>query len=148
MPYYPPASAGGGGYNLVKEEGAAQTARTTLAFVGAGVTASDVGGETQINVPAGSVTISSADIAFTDGDTARRTSITDAGVSATSKIVGTIRRPDTADDSADRGYIYAFSVVEVYAGGFDILVSATGWGFDDPVSIPPNETVKFYYVVG
>ncbi len=95
----------------------------------------------------GGVTVSSADVAFTDGDTMRRASIVDAGVGATAKIVGSIRRPDIAD-SADRGYVYSWSIVEIYAGGFDILVSAHGWGFDDPVSIPPNETVIFYYVVG
>jgi hypothetical protein len=147
MPYYPPASSGGG-YNLAKEDGVAVAARTTFDFVGSGVTVTDVAGETRVSVPAGSVTISSADVAFTDGDTSRRVSISDAAVSATSKIVGTIRRPDIADDSADRGYIYTWSIVEVYASGFDLLISALGWGFDDPTRIPPNETLKFYYVVG
>lgn len=147
MPLYPPASSGGG-YNLVQEEGGALTARTTIDFVGGGVTATDTGSKTQVSIPSGAVTITAANVAFTDGDTFRRVSIVDAGVGATSKIVGSIRRPDTADDSADRGYVYSWSVVEVYAGGFDIVVSALGWGFDDPVGIPPNETVIFYYVIG
>jgi hypothetical protein len=148
MPYYPPASAAGGGYNLIQEEGVAVTARTTIDFVGGSVTATDTGSKTQVAVSAGAVSISSANIAFTDGDTMRRATITDASVTAGSKIVGTIRRPDQATDSVDRGYIYNWSVVEVYAGGFDILISALGWGFDDTTRKPPNETVVFYYVLG
>lgn len=97
--------------------------------------------------PSGSATISSADIAFTDGDTMRRVAIADAAVGATSKVVGTIRRPDV-DDINDPGYLYTHSIVKVYAGGFDLLAAAHGWGFDDPVTAPPNETVKFYYLVG
>lgn len=95
----------------------------------------------------GSVTISSVDIAFTDGDTMRRVTVTDVDVSATSRIIGTIRRPDTADDSADRGYIYIANVVRVATGAFDVLLSCLGWGFDDPTRNPPNETVKFYYQI-
>jgi len=41
----------GSGYNLVEDEGVAQTVRTTMNFVGAGVTASDIGGKTQISIP-------------------------------------------------------------------------------------------------
>lgn len=97
---------------------------------------------------AGAVSVSAANIAFTDGDTMRRVSVANAAVSASSKIVGSVRRPDTADDSFDRGYVYTWSVVEVYAGGFDILVSVHDGGSDDPVGFPPNETVIFYYLIG
>lgn len=148
MPYYPPATSGGGGYNLVQDEGTPLTARTTMNFTGSGVAASDSGSVTTVTVSAGTVTVASADIAFTDGDTVRRVTIADAGVSATSRIVGVVRRPDTTDDSADRGYLYIWNVVEVAAGSFDVLVAATGWGYDDPTALPPNETVKFYYVIG
>jgi hypothetical protein len=104
-------------------------------------------GATGAQGPGGAATISSADIAYTDGDTFRRSSIADAAVSATSKIVGTIRRPDI-EDADDKGYIYDHSVVKVYAGGFDLLTCAKAWGMDDPTAAPPNETVKFYYAVG
>lgn len=87
-------------------------------------------------------------IPFTDGDTVRRVSIADSNVSVASKVSGTIRRPDIADDSADRGYLYIANVVRVYAGGFDLLVAATAWGFDDTVEVPPNETIQFTYVIG
>lgn len=112
-----------------------------------GLTTTFLRGDGAWAAPSASVAISSADIAFTDGDTMRRVTVTDAGVSATSKIVGTIRRPDTTDDSADKGYLYLTNIVEIASGSFDLLVSCLGWGFDDPTANPPNETVKFYYTV-
>jgi hypothetical protein len=84
-------------------------------------------------------------IPFTDGDTMRRVTVTDAAIASSSKIIGTIRRPDT-EDSADRGYIYSHSIIKVATGSFDLLISCLGWGFDDPTEIPPNETIKFYYM--
>lgn len=48
---YPPAT--GSGYNTVEDEGVALTQRTTINFTGAGVTASDVAGETEVNIPGG-----------------------------------------------------------------------------------------------
>jgi hypothetical protein len=87
-----------------------------------------------------------ASIAFTDGDTLRRVTITDADVVATSRIIHNIRRPDSADDSADAGYLYIANVVEVQSGSFDVLIAALDWGFGDPVENPPNETVQFQYV--
>ena len=91
--------------------------------------------------------VNTASIAFTDGDTLRRVTITNASVLSTSKIVGTIRRPNTTDDSADAGYIYIANVVKVSAGSFDLLVACLAWGFDDPVLYPPNETVTFAYSI-
>jgi hypothetical protein len=99
-----------------------------------------------ISAGAGS-TAYSASIPFTDGDTLRRVSVSNGVVTATSKIVGTIRRPDTASDSVDRGYIYHANVVLVGTGSFDLLVVCTGWGFDEVTDLPPNETITFYYQV-
>lgn len=53
MPYYPPASVGGGGYTTVQDEGSALTARTTIDFVGAGVVATDTGSKTQVSISGG-----------------------------------------------------------------------------------------------
>lgn len=54
MPYYPPPSAGGGGSLDVKDEGTTVvTAATAINFVGAGVTASNVGGVAQVSIPGG-----------------------------------------------------------------------------------------------
>lgn len=88
---------------------------------------------------------SSVSIAFTDGDTFRRVTVTDAAVSSTSKIVGTITRPDTTND-ADRGLVYIPTIARRFSGGFDLLVACLGWGFDDPVGLA-NETITFNYTV-
>ena len=92
--------------------------------------------------------VATASIAFTDGDTFRRVTITDANVLSTSNIVGTIRRPDTTDASADIGHMYVVNVVKVATGSFDVNVACLGWGFDDPTGKPPNETVTLCYTIG
>lgn len=90
---------------------------------------------------------STVSVPFTDGDTLRRVTVTNAAVLATSAIVVTVRRPDTADDSADRGYLYVANVVRVAAGAFDVLIACLGWGFDDPVLNPPGETIVLNYTI-
>ncbi len=57
------SASGSGGYNLVQDEGISLTARTTLNFAGAGVTATDSGGTTLITIPGGG----GATINATDG---------------------------------------------------------------------------------
>jgi len=49
-----------GGYNLIKDEGIALPQRTTINFVGSGVVASDVAGETQVNVNGGLISLTNA----------------------------------------------------------------------------------------
>ena len=88
-------------------------------------------------------------VAFTNGDSYRRVTITDAAVLATSNIIGTIRRPDTASDSVDLGWQYEANVVLVANGSFDITVSCSAWGFDDPAASGLlNETVTYCYLIG
>src|SRR4051794_39205615 len=75
---------------------------------GSGVIISSTGadsgtGDVTINV-SGSSSLSSATLDFSDGDTLKRFSIIDVSVTINSKISGTIRRPDTVDDSQDLGY--------------------------------------------
>lgn len=125
----------------------ATTTKHGLMPKGTGSTATFYRSDMTQAAPTASVAISEANIPFTDGDTMRRVTISDAAVTAASKIIGTIRRPDTTDDSADRGYLYIANVVECVSGAFDLLISALGWGFDDPTANPPNETVKFLYQV-
>lgn len=98
--------------------------------------------------PSGSASLATVAVPFTDGDSLRRVTVTDATVNASSKIVGSIRRPDTADDSADRGYLYTANVVRVGSGSFDLLVWCSAWGEDDAAPSQPNETVQFIYAVG
>ena len=90
--------------------------------------------------------ISSSSIAFTGGDTVRRVTITDAAVSATSKIICSVIRPDVAD-ADDPGYIYDAVIVNRDAGSFEALVRATDWGGMDCAERPPNETITLCYQV-
>lgn len=92
----------------------------------------------------GSGGLSVANIAFTDGDTLRRVTVSDAAVTASSKIVGTVRRPDSSSDASDVGHLYIANVVRVGSGSFDILVYCV----EDPVKLPPNETVQYVYTLG
>lgn len=94
----------------------------------------------------GSVTLSTVSIAFTDGDTARRTTVTDASVTSTSTILLSIMRPTTAD-SADPGFLYTANVISRGAGTFDVLVNCLDLSGEDPSSSPPNETITLVYTV-
>lgn len=97
--------------------------------------------------PSAVVAISTANVAFTDGDTARRVTITDAAVSAASKVLCSVRRPDTTDDSADRGYLYIPNVVKCASGSFDVLIACLDIGGMDPTEKPPSETITLLYQV-
>jgi len=92
--------------------------------------------------------VKTASIAFTDGDTYRRVTITDSAVLSTSNIVCSIRRPNTTDDSADIGLIYISTVLLVANGSFDVGVACLDWGMDDPTAVGVNETVTLCYTIG
>lgn len=47
----------------------------------------------------------------------------------------------------DEEYIYVANVLNVQNGSFDVEISATAMGFEEPLT-PPNETVTFAYVLG
>ena len=89
----------------------------------------------------------SVSIAFTDGDNSRRVTISDAQVLSTSSIVGAVRRPNNTD-ATDVGFIYSYSIVNITAGSFDVLITATTLGADFTESLPPSETITFTYIVG
>lgn len=84
-------------------------------------------------------------VAFTDGDTVRRVTVTDASITATDKILVSVRRPDLADDSADSGHIYIANVVLVASGSFDVVIACYDRGFDDATETPPNETIQLIW---
>lgn len=105
------------------------------------------GDATWSSPPTGSVTMGAAAIAFTDGDTVRRVTITDAAVGVSSKIIFSIQRPNVTDAN-DVGYLYVANIVTVAAGSFDILVACTGWATDEMSNNPPNETVTLIYTLG
>lgn len=90
---------------------------------------------------------STLNIAFTDGDTARRITVSNAAILSTSRIVGMISRPNSTDDSADKGYHYTINVVNITSGSFDLFISCLAWGMDDCTQNPPNETIVFNYLI-
>lgn len=94
----------------------------------------------------GGASLKSTAVAFTDGDTVRRVTVTDAEVAATDKILVAIRRPDLADDSADAGHIYLANVVLVGTGSFDVVVACCDRGFCDTTEQPPSETVQLVWM--
>lgn len=91
--------------------------------------------------------ISRVSVDFTDGDTAKRVSVSDATITATDKILVTVRRPDMVDDSEDSGHIYITNIVRIYAGGFDVRIVALDLSGMDPTEQPPNETIELQYQV-
>jgi len=117
-----------------------------LAGVGSRMVTTDADGDLgSAALPSG--VVSSASIAFTDGDTARRTTIADAAVSATSKILLSITRPTVTAEN-DVGLLYTSNVVSRGVGTFDVFTICTDMSGDDPVtSGAPNETITLYYTV-
>lgn len=97
------------------------------------------------SAPTATAALSSTAIAFTDGDTIRRVTVTDASVAATDKILVAIRRPDIATDADDGGYLYVANVVLVAAGSFDVVVSCCTRGFTDATESPPSETIQLIW---
>lgn len=118
MPYYPPPASGGSGYNLVQDEGGALTARTTIDFVGAGVTATDTGSKTQVSISGGGGGASATTIEVDLGSTlvtAGKFTITDAAIGTSSKVLvwqapGPYTSKGTLADEADMDRIFCVAV--------------------------------------
>jgi len=90
MPLYNPSAGGGGGYSTIQDEGVSLTQRTTIDFVGAGVTATDTGSKTQVSIPGGagsSWTETEVDFGAGANIWDKNFTITDAGVTAASKVI-------------------------------------------------------------
>lgn len=137
MPLYAPLQ--------LSDEGASQGAIYKLDIVGSSVSGSVASGVGTLTVT--SVTMSSTTIAFTDGDTFRRTTISDAAVTTGSKIILLVRRPNTTIAN-DAGYIYTANIITIANGSFDVNIACTAWGFEDPMQQPPNETITLFYLLG
>ena len=90
---------------------------------------------------------SSTALAFTSGDNYLRSTITDANVTATSKIrVFSVRRTDVTEVS-DHGWYYLANIVTQAAGTFDVVLIAFDWGSEPTDGVPPNETITLIYDV-
>lgn len=86
-----------------------------------------------------------ARLSFTDGDTLKRFTITDASVRAVGNTpIPVIRRDDIADVN-DNGWIFTANIVTVTDGSFDVLVSALSGDGVAGVNEFPNETVTLVY---
>jgi hypothetical protein len=133
-----------GNWKVFYSNGSGQVTELALGASGTYLKANGVSSAPTFETPP--VPISSTTVAFTDGDTTRRSTVTDAAVSASSKIILTVRRPDTAA-TADRGYLYMANVVTVGTGSFDVLILALDESGGDCTELPPNETITLYYQV-
>lgn len=117
---------GGAGYSTVQDEGSPLPQRTTLNFVGAGVTVSDAGGLTQISVPGGAggggVGTTLLDFGAFPGASDASTAIIGQSAITTGSIVEAWVYPRaTADHSADEHMV---ETLKVMAGNI-----APGTGF-------------------
>lgn len=86
-------------YNLVQNGGASLARRSTINFTGAGVTASDAGGKTVVNIPAGSATQQHVISFVLDGGGSALTT-GDLQVFPTAAYSCTINRTDVSSDAS------------------------------------------------
>lgn len=86
---------------------------------------------------------------FTDGDTYKRVTVTDAGYTLLGPppVCSVVR--DQISDGDDPGWHFtACPVAGTADGSFDVAVSAQMWdGPADPYDPPPNETVTLVYTL-
>lgn len=120
------APAAGSGYNTIEEDGTPLTQRTTINFTGAGVTASDSGGKTVVNIPggAGSGATGTTTVNFGAFPGASDTSVAvtgQASIVAGSIVNAWIRPVATADHLADEHLV---ETIKIIAGN---IVAATGF---------------------
>jgi hypothetical protein len=105
--------------------------------------------EQDIPTGGGGGSVSFVTVPFTDGDTYRRVTIANTSVTATSKILVSVQRPDIATDAADLGFVYFANVVNRTAGvSFDVTIVCSDWGLADATESPPNETITLCYMIG
>lgn len=93
---------GGGGGHAIQDEGAPLTQRSTLNFVGEGVTAADIGGKTVITIPAGPAG-AAATVAVgttTTGSAGTSATVTNSGTSSAAVFNFTIPRGATGATGA------------------------------------------------
>lgn len=132
MPYYPPPSAVGSGYSTVQDEGTPLTQRSTLNFVGAGVTASDTGGVTQVSISGGgggSANVGKTTVNFGPASADATVTVTGQTSIGSSSTVAVFKEPlTTATNTADDTIYDEFDVSyrDIVPGvGFTIVARAS-----------------------
>lgn len=86
-----------------------------------------------------------ARLSFTDGDTLKRFTITDAAVRALGNTPIPVIRRDDITDADDPGWIFVANIVTVTDGSFDVLVCAQAGDAFAAAGEFPNETVTLVY---
>ncbi|QQR78619.1 MAG: hypothetical protein IPJ68_06140 [Candidatus Moraniibacteriota bacterium] len=115
----------GGGYNLIKDEASSLTARTTLAFLGAGVSCADNASQTECTISGGA----GSDLQGTYGADADGSNATISLTSADDSLV--IRNPSSAGtDSA-----FTFKVEQLNTGIDNDVIYADNRGTGDGLRI-------------
>lgn len=86
---------------------------------------------------------------FTDGDTYKRFSVAAIDVTATSNILCSCIRPSDLPETTDPGWTFHPTVVNIYAGGFDVAIDVMCAG--EPASLTGennlNETVWLIFTI-
>lgn len=88
----------------------------------------------------------SAPLDFTDGDTLKRFTVTDVQIEATAQVHCQVQRLQVAD-VADPGWIFVPNVLQIRAGGFDVLVAALSGDGIAGVNEFPNEVATLNYLI-
>lgn len=136
-------SAAGGGYATVEDEGVPQTQRTTLNFVGGGVSAADVGGKTVVTITgsaSGSSGITTIDFGAFPGSSDTSVEITgQAGIIAGSLVNAWLVATATADHSVDEHRIES---VDVMAGNIQAGTGFTVYAQNVSQQNEPLETIS------
>lgn len=84
---------------------------------------------------------------FTDGDTFKRFSVNSVDCLATSVVGVSCQRGTFVTEQDDHGWTFHPTVVNVYAGGFDVNVTALVMGEPPIASEGPNELVTLAYTL-
>lgn len=136
-----PPSSSGGGYSTIEDDGTARPQRTTVDFVGAGVSCVDLAGETSCTIAgaAGAAWIETEVDFGTTPVSSKRFTVTDAAVTGSSKVIVTqsnsVATGRVGNDAEWDSVIYA---ALAGSGSFTLTGFATG---------PIKGSRKIFYTV-
>ena len=121
-------TAASSGYLTVEDEGTPLAQRTTINFVGAGVTSTDSAGKTVVTIPGGGGSSGSTTLTFGSRETTTSVFVADTTIGATQKIIVTIPVQASASNTLDDHWVENLTVNagNVSAGvGFYIYAKCT-----------------------
>jgi hypothetical protein len=125
------SSGGGGGYTTVENEGSPLTQRTTIDFVGAGVTAADVGGKTVVTITGASGSLAATgnnyEIQYNSGSELAAIESFRFNYLSQSLEQGAYVTASGLVSHAEGAFTLAQGVVD-HAEGYLTTASSVGWG--------------------